>query len=96
MQRTIRIHSILLAGVLVTPVAAQTFDRGQALYENHCAACHEPAVHTRAERRAASRDDVRRWVETWSFHAGLDWSVEEIEDVTDYLDRQFYRFTGQP
>lgn len=88
--------SVLLA-VLVwaVPVAAEPFDRGQALYENHCVACHDDSVHTGAERRATSRRDIRQWVTTWNFHAGLGWSDEEVEDVTDFLNRRFYRFTDQ-
>ena len=76
--------------------AAETFDRGQALYENHCMTCHESMVHTRDTRRAASRADLHKWVSTWSFHAALDWSGEEIEDVTDYMDRRWYHFSTQP
>jgi mono/diheme cytochrome c family protein len=76
--------------------AAESFDRGQALYENHCMSCHEPVVHTRPARRAASLAELRKWVATWSFHASLGWSSEEIDDVTDYMDRHWYHFTREP
>lgn len=75
---------------------AETFDRGQALYENHCMSCHEATVHTRETRRATSFVDLRKWVATWSFHASLDWSSEEIDDVADFMDRSYYHFTAQP
>jgi mono/diheme cytochrome c family protein len=77
-------------------VAAETFDRGQALYENHCMSCHEATVHTREMRHATSLADLRKWVSTWSFHASLDWTSEEIDDVADYMDRSYYHFTAQP
>lgn len=85
---------VLACAVLVSPTAllAQTFDRGEALYENHCKSCHESWAHERAGREAASLDAVRKRVAAWSVHSGLDWSDEEIGDVTGYLDRQFYRF----
>jgi hypothetical protein len=76
--------------------AAETFDRGEALYENHCTSCHEKSVHTRDTRRATSLADLRKWVATWSFHASLDWSSEEIDDVTDFMNRRYYHFTTQP
>ena len=76
--------------------AAETFDRGQALYENHCMSCHEATVHTREMRRATSFADLRKWVSTWSFHASLDWSSEEIDDVAEFMDRSYYHFTAQP
>lgn len=71
---------------------AESFDRGQALYENHCRTCHEPQVHQRDSRRASSYADLQQWVSTWSWHAGLGWSAEEIADVVDYLNRQYYHF----
>ena len=92
-----RLAGITLAGLIVAvPAAAETFDRGQALYENHCKACHDTVAHTRTERRAASRSDIRQWVTTWSFHASLGWSDEEVDDVTDYLNRRIYHFNHQP
>jgi mono/diheme cytochrome c family protein len=85
---------VLLAGC--NSSVAQSFDRGQALYENHCLSCHEATVHTRDTRRATSVAELRKWVSTWSFHASLDWSSEEIDDVADYMDRRYYHFTTQP
>jgi mono/diheme cytochrome c family protein len=71
---------------------AQTFDRGQALYENHCKSCHESWAHARQGREAASINAVRKRVAAWSIHSGLNWSEADIEDVVDYLNRKFYRF----
>jgi len=77
-------------------VFAESFDRGQALYENHCMSRHEDGVHTRETRRATSIAELRKWVATWRFHASLGWSVEEIDDVADFMDRRYYHFTAQP
>jgi cytochrome c len=81
---------------LAAPLETEDFDRGKALYENHCTACHDAAVHTRHSSLVKNRGDLQLFVSTWSFHAQLGWSREEIIDVTDYLDRSYYRFTGQP
>lgn len=84
-----------MAGLLfvgAVSAADEPFDRGQALYENHCQACHEDWAHTRDEARAiGSRDALRARVSGWSVHSGLNWSAEEIDDVTDYLNRRFYK-----
>ncbi len=72
--------------------AGQGFDRGQALYENHCEACHEAGAHKPEKRRATSLGDLRARVAAWSMHAGLGWGSAEIDDVTRYLNRRFYRF----
>ena len=84
---------LICAGLLAAgPAQAETFDRGQALYENHCRTCHDPQVHQRDTRRAATYADLRQWVATWSWHAGLGWSAEEVADVVDFLNRHFYHF----
>lgn len=84
---------LICAGLLAGgAVQAEAFDRGQALYENHCRTCHEPTVHLRPARRATSYGDLQQWVATWSWHAGLGWSADEVADVVDYLNREFYHF----
>lgn len=91
----------LVAGLLAMPGLAATLadaeiERGKALYENHCTSCHDTRVHTRDSRRVQNRGDLQLYVSTWSYHAQLGWSREEIIEVTDYLDRIYYRFTGAP
>jgi mono/diheme cytochrome c family protein len=87
----------VLAGAGVAALGAAEFDRGEALYENHCTACHDTQVHVLGKtRRVTTLADLRARVAAWSVHSGLGWSDEEVNDVTDYLNRRFYRFTGQP
>jgi len=75
-------------------MAEESFDRGQALYENHCQACHEDWAHKREEARVVgSLDALRARVSGWSVHSGLDWGADEINDVTDYLNRRFYKLS---
>jgi mono/diheme cytochrome c family protein len=73
-------------------------ERGQMLYENHCRGCHVSVVHIRSDRRAASLDAVRWEVTRWSSELHLDWRKEEIADVVEYLDREFYKLAlpGEP
>jgi mono/diheme cytochrome c family protein len=78
---------------IAPPALAQGFDRGEALYENHCQECHTPWAHTRENRKVNSLEGLRSRVTAWSTHAGLDWGREEIDDVTDYLNVHFYQFT---
>lgn len=83
----------VLAGLagLSAPAATEEFDRGAALYENHCQYCHEGWAHTRDGRVVNSLDGLRMRVASWSIHAGLHWGGEEIDDVTRYLNRRFYQ-----
>ncbi|HIP68227.1 MAG TPA: cytochrome c [Chromatiales bacterium] len=78
---------------LFTSEAWAEFDRGRTLYENHCQFCHETWAHKRKSRLIGSLDSLRAWVTSWSVHAGLNWGEEEINDVTRYLNRRFYRLT---
>ena len=99
--RRLKLAGVLatLSGVLVFVAAlrAVEFDRGEALYENHCSSCHDTQVHAPGEmRHVATLADLRARVAAWSIHSGLNWSGEDISDVTDYLNRRFYRFTDQP
>ena len=41
-------------------MAEESFDRGQALYENHCQACHEDWAHKREEARVVGSLDALR------------------------------------
>jgi hypothetical protein len=38
---------------------------------------------------------LRQRVAAWSTHSGLDWGNEEIDDVTDYLNRHFYKLDSE-
>lgn len=65
--------------------------RGQLLYENHCTVCHTSVVHLRTDRRAKSLPEIRTWVMHWSGYLKLRWDKEEVEDVVNHLNQQFYK-----
>ncbi|MEQ1773518.1 MAG: cytochrome c [Burkholderiales bacterium] len=84
--------SVMLVAVI--PVSAQTSDasRGQALYENHCLVCHTSQVHSRVNRIAISRVELREIVEKWQVQQKLTWSAQDVEDVVVFLNRTRYQF----
>lgn len=77
-------------------LALAEFDRGKALYDNHCKSCHENWVHTREKSKINTVDELRRRVAGWSIHSGLKWGNGEIDDVTDYLNRHYYQLSAAP
>ena len=89
--RTWSVGFVLLGIAATMPAAA--FDRGQALYQNHCQECHEDWAHTRDGRTVTSLAGLHARVASWSAHAGLNWREDEIDDVTRYLNRRFYQLT---
>ena len=72
---------------------AADLQRGEGLYLNHCLSCHESTAHIREDRHAVSMHELRRWVARWAVQLELGWSQREIEDVTAYLNRTYYRFS---
>lgn len=87
--------ALALALALSPPLAsAQTREagRGQLLYDTACTECHAQSVHSRKTRVARSLDEVRGYVQRWSRTIGLNWSEQDILDVTLYLNRQHYHF----
>lgn len=75
-----------------SPVAA---DRGKLLYENHCTACHENSVHNRNNNKAKSIEEIRQWVLRWSNNLELGWENNDVNVVSDYINRRFYQFTTE-
>jgi len=67
--------------------------RGEMLYQNHCGGCHSSAIHIRKSQRSRSVAEVYGWVDHWARYNKLDWSDEEVADVTAFLLSRYYRFT---
>ncbi len=87
------IMGLLLGSLVSTPgVLGASPERGESLYLNHCLSCHESTAHIRENRRAMTRAEVRRWVARWSVQLELGWGPNEVDDVTAYLNRTYYRF----
>lgn len=74
------------------PVEDSSVNRGNLLYTNHCIICHDSTVHIRNRRKATSVADISYWVIRWQTHLKLSWSSEEIHDVTEYLNSEYYHF----
>ncbi len=66
--------------------------RGELLYETHCNACHTSKIHWREQKLATDWNSLKVQVRRWQASMGLDWSEEEITDVTHYLNAVHYGF----
>lgn len=76
--------------------AAQDLDRGRALYETHCATCHTERLHDRQHSRVHDIDDVRDMVVRWSREVRHGFTLDELEDVAQYLNASHYHFRRRP
>ncbi|MGA9163676.1 MAG: hypothetical protein WBZ31_04410 [Thiobacillus sp.] len=77
------------------PVLPPALPRGQMLYENHCMSCHESLVHIRTRQDAKSLPQLRTRVQNWAGYLQLRWGKEEVEDVVDHLNSQYYKFESR-
>jgi mono/diheme cytochrome c family protein len=91
MTMTKPVLSILL--LLLYPLATSANpERGRLLYENHCRSCHESNVHIRQTQAAKSLKSVRTEVVRWQGVLALQWNVEDVDDVAEYLNAAWYHY----
>jgi mono/diheme cytochrome c family protein len=84
---------------LLFPLLASAQDpaRGRALYQTHCGGCHYERTHD--ERlRPAVRDlaDLRDMVALWAPQTKRSYTLDELEDIVQYLNEAHYRFGLPP
>ena len=80
------------AALLAFAAARADATRGALLYDNHCIACHSTQMHWRDQRQAKDWTSLRALVRRWQGAAQLNWSDEELDDVSRHLNERFYRF----
>jgi mono/diheme cytochrome c family protein len=92
-QTRLNLFSVAVAILLVysMPASANT-ERGQLLYENHCTSCHTSTLHVREQRKTKTPAELRAWILRWSGELKLNWSEDELADVYQYLNNQYYKF----
>jgi mono/diheme cytochrome c family protein len=76
------------------PVAAQDPNRGKLVYETQCGGCHYERVHERPRSRSEVKSlaDLRDEVVRRAGQTGRPFTLEDLEDVAEYLNRSYYRF----
>ena len=86
-----------LVAFLCLPLAAAAEDtqNGRMLYETYCGDCHYTRVHERPRdtSRAKNLSDLRDLVAKWAAQTKYRFSLDEKEDVVQYLNASYYRFT---
>lgn len=75
--------------------AGADLQQGRLLYEQNCTECHYSALHDRGAKLAQSLDEITFQVRRWASYKKLEWSREEIEAVTRYLNGEFYKYESR-
>ena len=86
---------ILLAAALAAALAtAQDAERGRLLYEAHCLTCHYERIHKRDPGRSTIRSHTALRVEVgrWAAQVRRPLTIQELDEIAEYLNRSHYRF----
>ena len=77
----------------LVPIAlAEEAQTGKQLVDTHCYKCHGTEVYTRTDRRVTSLPALHSQVRRCELSLGLKWFDQDIENVADYLNKEFDRF----
>lgn len=86
-----------LAVLALCPAAfAQDPVSGKLLYETHCGGCHYERVHERLRTKIKDMGDLRDEVSRWASQTKREFTLDELEDVVQYLNESHYRLGLAP
>ncbi len=74
------------------PLAAADIENGDDLHFEHCTGCHDESVYTRADRNLRSLKRLGLQVRYCKDTIGLAWFDEDVDDVAEFLNRNYYHF----
>ena len=89
--------SLLL--LLLAPLLAwgQDIGRGRLLYQTYCGGCHYERTHDERLRPAVrSLEELRDMVARWAPQTKRTYTLDELEDMVQYLNEAHYRFGLSP
>ncbi len=95
------VFGVAVGGFSVAAVAEELdMKNGEKLHNENCISCHQSMfdgnadfIYTRENRRVADMDQLHNQVQRCSLNLRLDWFDSEMNNVSGYLDQQFYQFT---
>jgi len=82
--------------VLALPAAGQDAERGKLLYDTHCGGCHYERVHDRLRTKIKDLADLRDEVARWVPQTKRQFTLDEREDIVQYLNASHYRIGLAP
>ena len=76
----------------MTPVLAVDLENGKSLHNENCLHCHDESKYTGKNRMVKNFQQLHERIKQCELMTELTWFDEEIDDVTAYLNNQFYHF----
>jgi hypothetical protein len=71
--------------------SASADERARVMHDTYCVMCHDTRAYTRSERLAQNHAEIRAQVDRWQGNVSLNWSAAEIDLMTNYLARRYYK-----
>lgn len=71
---------------------AQDAGRGRLLYQTHCGDCHYERLHDRLRTEVKDLSDLRDQVARWAPQTKRSFTLDEREEIVQYLNESHYRF----
>lgn len=88
--------SLLVLAFLPLAAAAQDAERGRLLYQTYCGGCHYERVHHRLRTEVKDLSDLRDMVARWAPQTKRSFTLDEREDIAQYLNESHYRIGLPP
>ncbi|MGB5179757.1 MAG: cytochrome c [Gammaproteobacteria bacterium] len=92
MNKPLLIVISLCLAIASSPLLAADIKNGRQLQQKNCMSCHDDSMYTRDNRRINDLSGLRTQVQRCESTLGLTWFDEEVDDVTAYLNKSFYKF----
>ena len=93
MKKILRLFFLyILSTIFIIPSYAVDVANGKLLHDENCLRCHNESKYVREKRMVNNFKQLHERVVRCEIMAELMWFDEEIEDVTAYLNNEFYKF----
>ena len=86
------ISSAIIASSFSLSSQAADIANGEKLHQESCIRCHDTGVYTREVKRVKNLQGLGKQVRFCRDNQGLTWFDDEVEDVVDYLNQNYYHF----
>ncbi len=84
--------SLLVAGLMLTTAAFGGVEEGKAMFqEANCMECHNTADFT-GSTKVHNFKQLEDRVQACQLNSDAGWFDEDVTDVADYLNTDFYKF----
>ena len=83
---------LVTTALTATPGFAANAEHGKKLYTERCGGCHDTKVHTRPNRIVHTYEDLVNRIRFCDTAAKANFTEDDIHDVADYLNDNFYKF----